>query len=29
VGIDGYYADSTGCYYWDSTTLTLTPQGPC
>jgi hypothetical protein len=29
AGIDGYYADSTGCYYWDSTTLTLTPQGPC
>ena len=26
---DGYYADTTGCYYWDSTTLTLTPQGPC
>ena len=26
---DGYYSDITGCYYWDSTTLTLTPQGPC
>ena len=26
---DGYYADITGCYYWDSATLTLTPQGPC
>jgi hypothetical protein len=26
---DGYYSNTVDCYLWDSTTLTLTYQGPC